>query len=164
MTEQKDQTNVNQDLIDLIEKAFNTLDDLSEATEKDVEIDEFDIDGEAIRTPKLHQKYLSRLSHESITLVKMQQLQKRIYMERWKYYNGKQTDKYMATHGILNDKIIKGDIDKYLAADKRLGYANELLAVQKEIVNFLEKTVKDISNRGFHIKSVIDWRRFESGL
>jgi hypothetical protein len=30
-------------------------------------------------------------------------------------------------------------------------------------VNYLERTVKDISNRGFHIKSVIDYRRFEAG-
>lgn len=154
----------NQDLIDLIEKAENSFLDLTKEAEKDVAIDEFDIDGEALRTPKLHQKYSIMLSNESVALIKYQQLQKRIYMERWKYYNGKQTDSYYAKHGIVNDKILKGDIEKYLAADTRLGFANELLEVQKQIVNYLERTVKDISNRGFHIKSVIDWRKFEAGI
>lgn len=156
--------NQNQDLIDLIEQAHNKFISIVEKAEKHVEIDQFDIDGEALRTPKLHQQYSVMLSNESVSLIKYQQIQKRIYMERWKYYNGKQTDTYYTKHGIVNDKILKGDIEKYLAADKRLGYANELLEVQKQTVNYLERTVKDISNRGFHIKSVIDWRKFEAGI
>lgn len=154
---------LNNDLYDLIENAMNSFVDLTKASETDIKIDEFDIDGEALRTPKLHHKYSIMLANESVSLIKYQQLQKRVYMERWKYYNGKQTDAYYTKFGVFNEKILKGDIDKYLAADKRLGYAYELLEVQKQTVNYLERIVKDISNRGFHIKSVIDWRKFEAG-
>jgi len=156
-------TDHNSDLEDLINKAENSFVELVQLAGKDVEIDEFDIDGEAIRTPKLHQKYSVMFANESMSLIKYQQIQKRVYLERWKYFNGKQTDQYYTKFGVFNEKVLKGDIDKYLAADKRLGYASELLEVQKQIVNYLERTVKDISNRGFHIKSVIDYRRFESG-
>jgi len=156
-------TEIHNDLIDLIDKAENSFVELVGVAEKDVLIDDFDIDGEAIRTPKLHQKYSVMLAKESMALIKYQQIQKRVYLERWKYFNGKQTDQYYTKFGVFNEKVIKGDIDKYLSSDKRLGYANELLEVQKQIVNYLERTVKDISNRGFHIKSIIDWRRFEAG-
>lgn len=156
--------NPNQDLINFIDQAQDKFVEIVEKAEKDVDIDEFNIDGEALRSPKLHQKYSVLLANESVSLIKYQQLQKRVYMERWKYYNGKQTDAYYVKHGIVNDKILKGDIEKYMNSDKRLGAANELLEVQKQTVNYLERTVKDISNRGFHIKSVIEWRRFEAGV
>lgn len=155
---------VNNDLINLIKQAEESFKELVEEVEKETKIDEFDIDSEALKIPKLHHKYSVMLANESVSLIKYQQLQKRIHMERWKYYNGKQTDAYYAKHGIVNDKILKGDIDKYLYADKRLGYAYELLEIQKQVVNFLERTIKDITNRGFHIKSVIEWRKFEAGV
>lgn len=156
--------NPNEDLINLVDRAQDKFVEIIEIAEKDVAIDEMDIDGEALRTPRLHQKYSVMLANESVSLIKYQQIQKRVYMERWKYYNGKQTDTYYSRHGIVNDKILKGDMDKYLNADKRLGLANELLEVQKQTVNYLERTVKDIANRGFHIKSVIDWRKFEAAV
>ena len=157
-------TEIHSDLTDLIDRAENSFVELVSIAETDVVIDEFNIDGEAIRTPKLHQKYSVMLAKESMALVKYQQIQKRIYLERWKYYNGKQTDTYYTKYGVFNEKILKGDIDKYLSADKRFGYSNELLEVQKQIVNYLERIIKDISHRGFHIKSVIDYRRFEAGI
>lgn len=154
----------NSDLNELIDELKENFVKLVEKTEKEVAIDEFEIDTEALRTPKIHQKYSVMLSQESVKLVKLGQIQKKIYMERWKYYNGKQTDKYYAKHGHVNDKILKSDIDKYMNADARLACANELLEIQKQTVNYLERTIREISNRGFHIKAFIDWRRFESGV
>ena len=31
------------------------------------------------------------------------------------------------------------------------------------VIDFLESTIKQISNRGFQIKNAIDWRKFTSG-
>jgi hypothetical protein len=156
-------SDVNDDLLQMIKSLEDDFVNLVESAEKDVVIDELDIDNEALKTPKLHQKYSVKLGRAMINLTKIQHLQKRIYLERWKYYNGKQTDKYYAKHGVWNEKVLKTDIDKYLASDYRLSLANQLLEVQKQTVNYLERTVKDIANRGFHIKSFIDWQKFEAG-
>ena len=31
------------------------------------------------------------------------------------------------------------------------------------VIDFLDRTLKQISNRGFQIKNAIDWRKFTSG-
>ncbi|MDX1532708.1 MAG: recombination mediator protein UvsY [Nitrosopumilaceae archaeon] len=158
------ETDVNDDLTSLLDDLQDNFVKLVEITENDVEIDDDCLDEEALKIPKLHQKYSVKLGKEMVNLTKISHLQKKIYMERWKYYNGKQTDKYYAKYGIMNEKILKSDIDKYLAADNRLSIANQILEVQKQIVNYLERIIKDLTNRGFHIKSCIEWRKFEAGV
>jgi len=37
------------------------------------------------------------------------------------------------------------------------------IGMQEEKVNYLENIIKMISNRGFQIKSIIDWERFRTG-
>lgn len=130
---------------------------------EDVVIDSFDLDGESLRTPKLHSKWLGILSEEAIRLKQLQNFQKKLLLERWKYYNGKQPDKYYIDHGAINDKILKTDINLYLDADDVLIIIKEIVEIQDQAVDFLEKTIKEISSRTFHIKSAIDWRKFESG-
>lgn len=130
---------------------------------EDVGIDGFNLDGESLRTPKLHSKWLGILSEEAINLKHLQSMSKKLFLERWKYYNGKQPDKYYIDHGAINDKILKTDLNLYLDADDVLIIIREIVEIQDQIVDFLEKTIKEISSRTYHIKSAIDWRRFESG-
>jgi hypothetical protein len=130
---------------------------------KDVLIDGIRLDDEAIRTPKLHNRWLSELSEAAYSFKKIKNSQKKLELERWKYYMGKQTDQYYVIYGIPHEKSLKTDLDKYLGADDFLIEMNEIVEIQAQCVEFLEKTVKDISNRGFAIKNCIDWRRFEAG-
>lgn len=130
---------------------------------EEVAIDEFDLDGESLKTPKLHSRWMSILGDEAARLVTLQNLQKKVYLERWKYYNGKQPDSYYREHGVVHDKILKGDIGMYLDADEYVAIMKEIVNAQSHLVDFLEKTIKEISSRTFHLKNAIEWRRFESG-
>lgn len=136
---------------------------IREEAGKDILIDNVRLDDEAIRTPKLHNRWLSELSEAAFSFKKIKNSQKKLELERWKYYNGKQTDQYYAIYGMVHEKSLKTDLDKYLNADDFLIEMNEIVEVQSLFVEFLEKTVKDISNRGFAIGNAISWRKFEAG-
>jgi hypothetical protein len=139
------------------------LEELKILASEDVAIDEFNLDGEALRTPKLHSKWISILADESVKAKQIFNLQKKLYLERLRYYSGIQTDKYYHEHGVVNVKILKGDLNIYLDADDITAEIREIVEIQSQIVDFLERTVKEISSRTFHIKSAIEWRKFEAG-
>lgn len=130
---------------------------------EELHIDEFDLDSESLKTPRLHSKWLSVLGEEAYRLKQFNNVQSKLYLERWRYYNGTQDDKYYQKHGIVHHKILKTDLDMYMKADKYMCAMSEVVVMQECLVNFLEKTVKEITSRTYHIKSAIDWRRFQSG-
>lgn len=130
---------------------------------EDLLIDEIDLDSSLLEVPKLFSKWSAMLSDETIKLKDLYGFKESVKLERWKYYSGKQTDEYISKHGILHEKILKTDIDRYLSCDEKLTIVNDLCTIQKEVVDTIERTLKEISSRNFHIKAIIDWRKFTSG-
>lgn len=147
----------------LNDSLLGRMEELKVLVEKDLEIDEIELDRALLDTPKLHAKYLSIFTDETLKLKELYGFREKIKLERWKYWQGKQTDKYYAENGIVHEKILKSDIDKYLAADEKMALINDVSGTQKAIVDYLERVIKEITHRGFHIKSIIDWRRFTQG-
>ena len=69
---------------------------------------------------------------------------------------------------IIKEKLLdillkKTDVDKYLEADPELAKYKQKVDYIQTVVDFLDRTIKQISNRGFQIKNAIDWRKFTSG-
>jgi hypothetical protein len=126
-------------------------------------IDTHRLDDESLRTPQLFGAWMSVLSDEGIKLKQLLNLQKKAYLERWRYYNGTQTDKYYHEYGIIHQKILKTDINVYLDADDYLCEIKEIVEIQEQLVNLLERSIKEIGSRTFHIKNAVEWRRFEAG-
>lgn len=139
------------------------LQQVKDMASSDLEIDEFDLDKALLDIPKLHTKWLTMFTDETINLKELYGFKEKIRLERWKYWQGKQDDQYYAKYGLLHEKILKSDIDKYLASDPKLTMVNDIVTLQKALVEFIERTLKELGNRGFHVKSIIDWRRFSSG-
>lgn len=152
-----------QQLVEIRDQIGARLGELKVEANQDLEIDEFNLDSSLIDVPKLHGKWLSVYTEEMVTLKNLYTFKEKTKLERWKYWMGKQTDKYYAENGIQHEKIMKSDVDKYMAADEKLELVNEVVTMQKALVDYVEKVMKEIGNRGFHIKSIIDWRRFTSG-
>lgn len=121
------------------------------------------LDDEAQRIPALHSKWMVVLTTQANTLTKLKTIQKKLYLERWKYYQKKMPDKYYHIHGQVHDKIMKTDLDRYITSDDYICLITEIVEYQKKIVEFVEKATKDIGNRGFYLRDMIEWRKFESG-
>jgi hypothetical protein len=60
-------------------------------------------------------------------------------------------------------KLLKTDVDKYLESDNELQKLKQKVDYIQTTVDFLDRTIRQISNRGFTIKNAIDWRKFTSG-
>ena len=154
---------VKESFLSLKDDTKRKLSKIKESASKDLEIDGFDIDGEVLKTPKILSKYNDIFTDETLVLKDMYTLKEKIKLERWKYWSGKQTDNYYVENGILHEKILKTDIDKYLAADEKIILINDVISIQKAIVDYLERCIKEIQSRNFHCKVAVDWRKFQSG-
>lgn len=151
------------DLADLKAEILSQLESVKKLAAVDLAIDDFDIDSEVLKTPKLHTKYNDMFTDHTMKLKDLYALKEKTKLERWKYYQGKQTDKYYADNGIIHEKILKSDTDKYLSADEKLILVNEIVSAQKAITDYLERCIKEIQSRNFHCKVALDWRKFTSG-
>ena len=138
------------------------LEELQNQVDKDLKIDDTELDLESIRTPQLHNKYLKLYTKYSLQLKKAKDDYKGLYKFKWEYYTGKATIAvYQADPFDL--KILKADVGIYLDADKelqRLGQKTEYLNLA---VVYLERVLREINNRNWNIRNAIEWKKFLHG-
>ena len=140
-----------------------TFDELQALAEKDLKINDTELDLESLKTPQLHNKYMKFHNQYVNLLKKAEQDLARLTREKWEYYTGK-ADPGVYQVKPFNLKILKQDVDKYLKADDELIKLEQKVTYVQSVVDYLDRTIKIISNRGFQIKNAIDWRKFTSGV
>jgi len=139
-----------------------TLEELQEAIDKDLKINDTELDLESLKTPALHNKYLKHLNNYKLLLSRAETEYSTMKREKWEYYTGKAPAEVYALKPF-DLKILKTDIDKYLESDIDLQKLKQKVSYLQTTVDYLDRTIRLISNRGFTIKNAIDWRRFTSG-
>ena len=140
-----------------------TFDELQALAEKDLKINDTELDLESLKTPQLHNKYMKFYNQYVNLLKKAEQDLARLTREKWEYYTGK-ADPSVYQQKPFNIKLLKPDVDKYLKADDEIIKLEQKVTYVQSVVDYLDRTVKIISNRGFQIKNAIDWRKFTSGV
>jgi len=138
------------------------LNELQNDVERDLKIDDTELDLESIRTPQLHNKYLKHYTKYSLQLKKAQDDYKELYRIKWEYYTGKaEPSVYQAQPFDL--KILKSDVGIYLDADKDLQEVGQKEAYLSAVVTYLEKVLREINNRNWNIRNAIEWKKFIHG-
>ena len=61
------------------------------------------------------------------------------------------------------DLDTESDTESDIESDDEWIKANQKVKYLETIVDFLDRTLRQISNRTFTIKNAIDWRKFTSG-
>ena len=140
-----------------------TFDELQQLAEKDLKINDTELDLESLKTPQLHNKYMKFHNQYTQLLKKAEQDLARLTREKWEYYTGK-ADTSVYQVKPFNIKLLKPDVDKYIKADEDMIKLEQKVTYVQSVVDYLDRTVKIISNRGFQIKNAIDWRKFTSGV
>ena len=138
------------------------LEQLQELVDKDLKINDTELDLEALKTPQLHNKYMKYLTKFKLMLSRADTEYNVLKKEKWEYYTGKAPAEVYALKPF-DLKILKTDIDKYLDSDEDLQRQKQKVDYLQTTVDFLDRTIRQISNRGFLIKDAIDWRKFTSG-
>ena len=138
------------------------LEQLQEQADKDLKINDSELDLESIKTPQLHNKYLKHLTKFKLMLSRAESELHIIKRAKWEYYTGK-ADPSVYIEKPFNLKILRQDVDKYIDSDEEVIRAKQKVDYLNTVVDFLDRSIKQISNRTFTIKNAIDWKKFTSG-
>ena len=138
------------------------LEKLQEQADKDLKINDIELDLESLKTPQLHNKYMKHLTKFKLMLTRAEAELSNVKREKWEYYTGK-SDASVYAEKPFNLKILKQDVDKYIESDEEYQRAKTKVDYLQTTVDFLDRTVRQISNRTFTIKNAIEWKRFTSG-
>ena len=139
-----------------------TLEELQEKLEKDLKLNDVELDLESLKTPQLHNKYMKHLNSFKLLLSRAEGDFANVKRNLWEYYTGK-AEAQVYKEQPFDLKILRQDVDKYLDADSEIQKTKQKIKYLEVVVDYLDKTVKQISNRGFLIKNSIDWRKFING-
>ena len=138
------------------------LDEIQSQAEKDLKIDDTELDVESLNTPILHAKYLKHYSTYSLMLTKAQSEYSQLYKQKWIFYTGKaDPEEYKKVNFEL--KVLRQDVSTFIEADEEIIKQIQKVSYLKTVCSYLENTLKQINNRGFQIKNAIDWKRFTEG-
>ena len=138
------------------------LSELQDQVDRDLKIDDTELDMESIRTPQLHNKYLKLYTKYSLQLKKAQDDYKILYRSKWEYYTGK-ADPVVYQEHPFDLKVLKADVGIYLDSDKDIQELGQKEAYIQAIVTYLEKILREINNRNWTIRNTIEWKKFLHG-
>ena len=138
------------------------LEEIQELVDKDLKINDSELDLESIKTPQIHNKYMKLLTKFKLMLSRNESEFHIIKKQKWEYYTGK-ADPSVYAENPFNLKILRQDVDKYIDSDEDIIKLKQKSDYLNTVVDFLDRTVRQISNRTFTIKNAIDWKKFTSG-
>jgi hypothetical protein len=142
------------------------IDDLMDMWSKDCTIDMTEPSKELGRIPSLHSKYLRIMTHHNLIVKKLTaeyQARRRI---KWEYYNGdlnnaEDLEEYKLPP--MTKKVLRADMSIYLDSDKELNSILLKKVLNEEVVEFCKAVLKELNNRTFQVRSIIDWQKFTDG-
>lgn len=142
-----------------------TLDEIFEEWSGDTQIDQTELGNAALGLAKMHHKYYQMLSRERLLGKKLEAELKQLKLEKMEFYQDGPTQEQIDKGWKLPAKgrILRSDVGNYVDSDSDVVAAQLKLAYQNEKIDLLQDIIKTISNRGFHIKSAIEWERFKVG-
>ena len=132
------------------------IEELEKSVETDLYIDETVLARESLSTPLKHNKYLKMLLRERLKLKKLRNELYKVSLGRTNYYNGSDPDPF---EYVLKEREVK----EYVRVDPTVVEAEAKVALQEEMVKYLEEICKMFEKRGFAIKNAIDFMKFTQG-
>jgi|TARA_B100000424_G_C22763490_1_gene411653 hypothetical protein len=139
-----------------------TLDELQAQAEKDLKIDDTELDLESLKTPQLHSQYLKTYSTYALMLKKAEGDYSKLHIKKWLFFTGKaEPEEYKDKNFDL--KVLRQDVDKFIDGDDEIIKQRQKIEYLKQICHYCESTLKQINNRTFQIKNAIEWKKFTMG-
>lgn len=142
------------------------LEEIQEFWNADREIDITELANESVRIPQIHDKYLKIYIDERIRLKGLQFELTKLVRLKTDYYAGKLTQEELEKLGWEQflQRLLKNEISTYIEADEDVIKIKKNIVLIEEKCHYLDSIIKMISNRGFQIKSAIDWIKYKSGI
>lgn len=141
------------------------LDDIHFEWEKDADINPADLTEEARKIPKLHAKYYRFYTHEHGIKRKLEADLKKLYVLRADWYDGSMAEEDLKELGWSPclKRVPRGYQKETLEGDALIIKMKLKIGEQAEKVDLIENIIRSVNNRGYLIKSMIDFERFRTG-
>jgi hypothetical protein len=142
------------------------LEDIRTMLDRDVLIDNSNLNNEATILPQLHNKYLCLLTDEKLTLSKLESDLKILARDKWLYYSGKMSEEQLKDRNweTFELSLLKTDLDRFISSDTDIITLENKCTLQREKVYYLENSVKLIANKIWNIRAALDWIKFTQGI
>ena len=139
------------------------LEEIQSEAEQDLRFDKNKLVDASIDTPSLVNKYYGYLITEGRILKMIENKLFEVYKELYDYYlHLAPPESYTAKP--FNRKVLKGDVDMYIQADQAYADIVNKIEAQKFKVKYIEEIIKQLNQRTFNIKNIIEAERFRHGL
>ena len=141
------------------------IESIFEEWEKDSQIDKTELDEESIKIPKLHHKYYRQFVSERLLYRKLEADMKQLKLDKHEFYTQGPTKETQEKGWHLPAKgmILKNDLPMYIDGDKDIIELSLKMGYQLEKIELLESILKTLQNRGYSIKTAVDWIKFTQG-
>ena len=142
------------------------INELIDEWKKDTRIDDLNLDSESLKVPSLHSKYMGHLSESRMELRQLRIQRRLLVKDLFEYYHGdlnNPEDLERISREPYVKKLMKNDVMSYVEADREVMRMDAKMEMQSELVDTLLEIMKSINNRGYSLRSAIDWRRLTTG-
>ena len=132
---------------------MNDFDEIRAQAERDLEIDQSNLDKDSAHIPLLYSKYLSIYHKFRIKYLIAEDKHKKLKAKKYFYYRN--------DYDIIPKN--SSEIEILLGGDAEYTKSEIQLRIISDQLEYSEKVLKMIEMRGYQIKNIIDWQKFQQG-
>ena len=130
---------------------------------KDAQIDQDNLHDEAAKIPSLHAKYFDLYNNIKLLRERSITVDNKIRLERWNYYSGKSDPEVYQAEPFPYKVREKDALKRYMDADEKVQQSTLKIKYYDVMLAYLEDIIKQVGNRSYQLKNIIDWHNFRSG-
>ena len=116
----------------------------------------------ALDIPFQHNKYLNHYTDIQQIKTSLEFQIRKVVREKREYYSGEADAKTYAAKPF-GSKLTSAEMKTYLESDDDVINLEAKVKYLDQMLYWLDQVMKQISNRGFQIKSAIEWEKFVNG-
>ena len=132
--------------------------------EKDSRMDMDNLHDESVKIPQLHQKYYTLYTTIKLLKAKSIDTLNKTRLERYNYYSGKASAETYVEEPFPYKVRDKESMSLHLNADTKLSTIKLKVDYYDVMLEYLEDILKMLHNRGYQLKSAIDFLKFQAGM
>lgn len=134
--------------------------------DKDCKIDATQLDVESLDISKLHNKYYKMYIEEKIKSKKQKSQLAILKNDKREFYTLGPTEETKQKGWVLppQGKILKNEVELYLASDKELVDISLKIGIQEEKLELLKSILETIGKRSFQIRAAIDFMKIQNAI
>ena len=132
--------------------------------EKDSRMDKDNLHDESVKIPQLHQKYYTLYTTIKLLKAKSIDTLNKTRLERYNYYSGKASAETYVEEPFPYKVRDKESMSLHLNADTKLSTIKLKVDYYDVMLEYLEDILKMLHNRGYQLKSAIDFLKFQAGM